>query len=220
MNNRTRMLLGAFTAALVLASAIGTASANRLSISNKAFRVTWTPLTYGTSVGGGGTQVVCNVTMEGSFHYNTIVKVLRSLIGYITKASIGHPCSGAGEAWTHNGVEEAGLGAPFRNNLPWHVTYEGFEGRLPEIIGVRILFRPLLTISVFGVLCEYFNNSQAVIKLGRGGEATSLIPDATFAKLRTSGGFLCPRELFPTANSASSRITLLGSDTLITIRLI
>jgi hypothetical protein len=214
------MLLGALTAALVLASAVGTASANRLSISNKAFRVTWTPLTLSTAPNNGGTRIACNVTLEGSFHYNTIVKVLRSLIGYVTKAVVRHPCSGSGEAWTHNGVEEAGLGTPFRNNLPWHITYEGFEGRLPEITGVRLLLRALFTINVFSVLCEFFSNAQGVVKVERSGAATSLVPDATFAVAKTSGGFLCPTEGFFTANAENSRVTLLGNTTLITIRLI
>jgi hypothetical protein len=212
------MLLGALTAALVLASSITTASANRISISNTGFRITWTPLTMGSQAGGSGTTVACNLTLEGSFHYNTFVKVLRSLIGYITKAAFVHPCTG-GEFWTHNGVESNSLGT-FRNNLPWHLTYEGFEGRLPEITGVRILYRPLFTESILGVLCEYFNNAQAVIKLGRAGEATSILPDSTFPIAKTSGGFLCPSNLFWRSNAESSRVTVLNSATLITIRLI
>jgi hypothetical protein len=212
------MLLGALTAALVLASAISTASANRLSVSNTGFRVTWTPLTLGSQAGGSGTTLACNVTLEGSFHYNTIVKVLRSLIGYVTKAAVAHPCTG-GEAWTHNGVESNSLGT-FRNNLPWHVTYEGFQGPLPNITGVRLLLRPLFTINILGVLCEFFSNAQGVVNLGRSGEATSLTPDSNFAVGRTSGGFLCPTSGFFRANAESSRVTVLNSATLITIRLI
>jgi hypothetical protein len=218
MRTRTKMLLGALTAALVLASAISTASANRLSISNKEFRVTWTPLTFGTSAGGGGTQIICNVTLEGSFHYNTIVKVLRSLVGYVTKAVVAHPCSGSGEAWTNNGVESNSLGT-FPNSLPWHISYEGFEGRLPEITGVRLLLRPHFTVTVFGVLCLYGLNAQGVVKLGRGGEVTGLVPDPNFAVAKTSGSFLCPGSGFFTANAERSRATTQAGG-IITVRLI
>jgi hypothetical protein len=196
------MLLGALTAALVLASAISTASANRLSISSSTFRATWSPLTFGSNAGGGGTQVICNVTLEGSFHYRTIVKVARSLIGFVTKARVTRPCSGSGEAWAHNGIESNSLGT-FTSSLPWHVTYEGFEGRLPEITGVRLLLTPDFTIAVFGVLCVYHSNAQGVVKLGRSGEATSLVPDAFFAVGKTSGGFLCPGSGFFTATNST-----------------
>jgi hypothetical protein len=218
MHNRTRTLLAALTAALALAGAVNSASANRLSISSGDFRIIWSPLTFGSSSGGGGTQVVCNITLEGSFHYRTIVKVLRSLIGYVTKARFAHPCSGSGEFWTRNGVEANALGT-FSNTLPWHLTYEGFQGRLPEISAVRLLFRPDWVMAVFGVLCGYNSNFQGVVSLGRSGEATSLVPDALFPMGKTSGGFLCPGSLFYTANAASSRVTT-QTGAVITIRLI
>jgi hypothetical protein len=219
MHTRTKMLVGALTAALVLASAISTASANRISTSNNRFRIVWTPLTLGSSPGGGGTQFSCNVTLEGSFHYNPIVKVVRSLVGYVTKAAVTHPCSGSGEIWTRNGVESNSLGT-FPNTLPWHVTYEGFEGRLPEITGFRQLLRSDFVINVAGVLCGYNSNIQGVVKVGRGGETTAVIPDATFAVAKTSGGFLCPSSGFFTSNAENSRLTGLETAAPITVRLI
>jgi hypothetical protein len=221
MRTHTRMLLGALTAAIVLATAIGTASANRLSISNRNFRATWRPLTFSTGAEAEGITIACNVTLEGSFHYNTVKKVIGALLGFVTKAAIGHPCSGSGEAWVHNGVEEAGLGRPFSNNLPWHITYEGFEGRLPEIAGIRRLLFVLFTLRApVAGLCGYTGNSEGVVKLGRGGVATSTIPDPNVGIPKSSGGIFCPSRGFFRASPESSAITLLGNTQTITVTLI
>lgn len=69
--------------------------------------------------------------MEGTFHYRTIVKVERSLIGYVTRAIFGRPCTGFGEMWEYNGTE--GSLTSNVNSLPWHFTYDGFNGTLPNI---------------------------------------------------------------------------------------
>jgi hypothetical protein len=214
------MLLGALTAAIVLATAIGTASAQRLSISNRNFRATWSPLTFSSAAAGGGTTLACNVTIEGSFHYNTIAKRIGALLGYVTKVTVQHPCTG-GEAWAHNGIEEPGLGSRLSNNLPWHVTYEGFEGRLPEITAIRLLLFTLFTVRVpIAGLCGYTGNAEGVVRLGRGGVAESIIPDSSFAIPRSSGGIFCPANGFFSASAEASRITLLGNTQTITIRLI
>jgi hypothetical protein len=215
MHTHTRMLLGPLTATIVLATAIGTASANRISITNKTFRQIWRPLTFGD----GGINIACDVTLEGSFHYNTLLKVARSLVGYITKAAVAHPCAGSGEVWADNGVEEGGLG-PFANSLPWHVTYEGFEGRLPLIEGFRQLLRPRFTLNTAGVLCKYEGNIQGVVKLTRTQVGQGIVPDEAVTLPKISGGFLCPASGRFTALLANSTLTQLGSAILITIRLI
>jgi hypothetical protein len=221
MRTHTRMLLGALTAAIVLATAIGTASANRLSISNRNFRQVWSPLSFTTEREGEGVRIACNVTLEGSFHYNTIAKRLGALLGYVTKATVGHPCSGAGEAWANNGIEESRLGSAIPNSLPWHITYEGFEGRLPEISGVRLLLVPRFTLRApIANLCGYEGNAEGVVKLGRGGVATSIIPDPNVRVPKISGGIFCPASGFFTANAEASVITLLGNTQQITITLI
>jgi hypothetical protein len=211
------MLLGALTAAIVLASAIGTASANRISLTDNTFRQIWRPLSFA----GGGLNIACNVTLEGSFHYNTFVKALRSLVGYVTRAAVEHTtgCAGSGEAWADNGVENAGLG-PIANTLPWHITYEGFEGTLPIIEGIRLLLRPRFTLVTAGVLCRYEGNAQGVVKLTRTQVLQGIVPDENVAIPKASGGFLCPTSGRFSAPLASSTLTALGSATLITIRLI
>jgi hypothetical protein len=220
MCRHTRLLLGALTAAMVLATAIGTASAQRLSISNRNFRVTWRPISFASGAEGEGVTVSCNVTLEGSFHYNTIAKRIGALLGYVTKAAVGHPCTG-GEAWAHNGSEEGGLGRPFSNNLPWHLTYEGFEGRLPEISGLRFLIFTLFTVRApIAGLCGYTGNSEGVVQIGRGGVVASLLPDSNVGIPKSSGGIFCPSRGFFSANTTNSTVTLLGNTQTITVRLI
>jgi hypothetical protein len=215
MRTHTRMLLAALIAAIVLASAIGTASANRISLTDNTFRQIWRPLSFT----GGSVVIACTITLEGSFHYNTLIKVARSLVGYVTKAAVAHPCEGSGEVFADNGVENAG-GGVLANSLPWHITYEGFEGRLPLIEGFRQLLRPRLTLVTAGVLCKYEGNMQGVVKLTRTQVLQGIVPDANVSLPKISGGFLCPGSGSFAAPVANSTLTALGSSTLITIRLI
>lgn len=137
MHTRSRLLLGSLVVAVALGAMIATAPANRLSITERAFRITWAPMEIGLQpepaiVREGITiKDSCNVTMEGSFHSGTIVKVAGALIGYVTRASVdGSSC-----------VEQNGGGGRFRfltETLPWHIRYAGFTGTLPNIAIVRI----------------------------------------------------------------------------------
>lgn len=118
---RSKLLLAGLTAALVLSVAVTSASANRLSVDNKTFRVTWAPLSLVAEA--LSEPINCSVTFEGSFHSNTIVKSEGLLIGHVYRASLG-PCNGGGSATIN---QEA---------LPWHIRYRGFTGTLPNITGV------------------------------------------------------------------------------------
>ncbi len=117
MRKGSKLLFAGLMAALLLSMAVGSASANRLSINELSYRVTWSPLRFIAA----GRTVSCNVTIEGSFHSGTIRKVERALIGHITRASVA-TCTG-GSATVLNAT------------LPWHVQYGGFIGRLPIIEG-------------------------------------------------------------------------------------
>jgi hypothetical protein len=68
------------------------------------------------------------VTLEGTFAGRTIPKVTYTLMGRITEARVGTraECTG-GEATV------------LRETLPWHIRYNGFEGRLPNITNIRTL---------------------------------------------------------------------------------
>jgi hypothetical protein len=95
-----RGALATAAATLLLATAITTASARNLSISEQSFRVTFSSLELVTEL----VTIRCRVTLEGSFHTRTIAKVPGSLVGAISRATVAHPCTN-GEAWADNGTE-------------------------------------------------------------------------------------------------------------------
>jgi hypothetical protein len=111
--------------AILLLTAIGTASARNLRTSQQSLTIRWASLIFESSTGA---TVSCPVTLEGSFHRATLAKVMASLVGYITGARAGAPAS-------CNGGEMTFL----TGTLPWHLTYEGFTGALPTIRTVRLL---------------------------------------------------------------------------------
>jgi hypothetical protein len=118
---RSKLILAGLAAALVMAFATNSASARNISISHsQLFNITWSQLRFRTAF----TEVECNVTLEGSFHYTTFRKVRESLIGYITRA-IAREC-------------ERGSATVLTTNLPWHIRYQGFQGTLPNINAIRI----------------------------------------------------------------------------------
>jgi hypothetical protein len=125
----TRKLLLAAPAALLvvltLALAVGAAQANRLRLSATSFSMRWRELYFAKGVGSEeGSVARCPLTLSGSFHSTTLSKVSGSLVGYVTSADMA-TCS-------------QGSATLLRANLPWHVTYTGFLGTLPNITGVRV----------------------------------------------------------------------------------
>jgi len=180
---RTSIKLGvtALMAAMLLASALSTASARNLEITSATnFRTTWSRLEFQSSL----VTVRCQVTLEGSFHSRTIPKIARLLIGSITRINVKEEsCSG-------------GTARPDRPP-PWHLTYEGFTGRLPNIEKIRLLMQRFqFAIIAFGVTCRYGTSTDNVTGdavLNAGGEVTNIVPTATrnIANLLEGGG-LCP----------------------------
>jgi hypothetical protein len=124
MHRYTKLLLTSLAATVVLGLTVGSASARTLSVNSGNFRVTWASLNL-SNTAGLGSVVRCPVTLEGSFHSRSIVKVARALIGYVTVARNG-TCTG-GTATIHN------------ESLPWHLTYESFAGTLPNITEITLL---------------------------------------------------------------------------------
>jgi hypothetical protein len=202
MPTRTKLAFAGLAATFLMAFAVNTATANRLSVSNREFRVTWTELTF---FGEGGSPTVrCPVTLEGSFHERTIAKVLGLLVGYVTRA-----ISGRGAACTGGGA------TVLTNTLPWHVTYEGFRGTLPRIAQVRLLFRRVaFSVEVLGTTGLYKENGteQAAgeINVEAGGNATTLTVDNTIRLPLFEGGLFWPSK---GGFEGSGEVTLLGSST-------
>jgi hypothetical protein len=214
MRLSTRLGLTALVAALLLAAAIGTASARNLSVSNQSFRVTWSRLDF---EGRLGIPTQCQVTLEGSFHSRTIAKVLRALIGAITRAAVKtESCTG---------------GRATISGTPWHVTYQGFTGTLPNITAIVIALERYRFIierpAELSPTCSYGNSTdstQGSVALNTSGEATTLTPVAgrnvaTLIEARNEEFFgRCPSagEL----SGASTSLTLLGTTTRIRVTLI
>jgi hypothetical protein len=125
---RTSAKLGLTTliAALLLASAVSAASASNLSIEPQNIRTTWSSLEFVSPI----VTVRCPVTLEGSFHSRTMPKVMRLLIGAVTRVTIKRDSCREGEASI--------------TGLPWHITYEGFAGTLPRITAIRLLLSRFL----------------------------------------------------------------------------
>lgn len=120
MGTRTKLVLAGLAAALAMAVAVGSASANWLSVSHgNLLRAEWSSLELGAV---GVVAVRCPVTLEGSFHSATFAKIMNKLAGYITRASVGMCATGHVTA--------------LAETLPWHIIYRGFRGTLPFITNV------------------------------------------------------------------------------------
>jgi hypothetical protein len=140
MMRKSKLLLVALTATALLGAMVSSASARNLSVDEQSFRITWTSLELVDPFFGIGVR--CPVTLEGSFHYRTIVKTLRSLIGLVTRAIVNNAGCAAGHATV------------LTETLPWHVTYEGFTGTLPNITSlITLLAEPAFRIEQSGINC-------------------------------------------------------------------
>jgi hypothetical protein len=220
MPKYSRRLAIGLAAALMLTFAVSAASARNISISNQNIRVVWSPLTFS---GGGGIEARCRVTLEGSFHYRTIVKVERSLVGLITRAIAGRPCE-RNVGWAYNGTEvNEVLGRTvFPNSLPWHLTYERFTGTLPNITSITLLLanaRFHVRINELFALCDYTTSAAngiaaGIATIGAGGVITGLRADES-RRIRSESPF-CPEGTF----SGVGVVTLLGTTNSIFVRLI
>jgi hypothetical protein len=116
MRTRSKLILTGLAATLLMAFAVNTATASRLSVSNgNLFRAYWPSLRFGAF---GITAADCTVTLDGSFHSATFAKVNRALVGHITLASVGRCVTGSATVLT--------------DRLPWHLQYGGFLGSLPQ----------------------------------------------------------------------------------------
>jgi hypothetical protein len=213
ITRHTRILLTTLTATIILATNITTATAQRLSNSNQQMRVVWGSLELSNTI---TTNVVrCALTIEGSFHSRTIVKVRELLIGYITRAAVqNNQCTG-------------GRATVLQEKLPWHLTYQSFRGTLPRIEEILLnLIRAGFLIEIPGV-----NNCSAVTSLAnpvRGitnlntttGQVTGLRLDErpTIPLTNAPGGFACG--LGTGRFAGTGTMTLLGTNCLIFITLI
>jgi len=222
MHATLKSAIAVLTATVVLAALVSGASARNLSVTNQSIRATWRSLEFTSAF---GISIRCPLTIEGSLHSRTIVKVERTLIGYITAArSKAESCSG-GRGWVYNGVERLeGIALP--NSLPWHLTYERFTGTLPNITSISFLLRNMRVRfqDPFGVLCIYTTGSRgnATFTTTRN-LATGVIDNAVMSGSITpdaGSGESCPNPFRFSSRAEDGVVTLLGATTKITVTLI
>jgi hypothetical protein len=213
MQRHIRLLLTGLAATAMLAAAVGTASAQRLSISNQQIRVVWRSLELANSI---TTDVVrCAVTLEGSFHSRAFVKVREFLIGYVTRANVqNNQCTG-------------GRATILIETLPWHVTYQSIRAPLPRIPEILLnLIRVGFDIEIPGV-----NNCKAITSLTSPARVKALLSTTTgqvtglraeeTARIPLSngpGGFVCG--LGNGSFAGTGAVNVLGTNCLIFITLI
>jgi hypothetical protein len=213
MRPRTKAALSALLATAALAALVSAADARRIELSNQRIRAVWEANTPFVAV-LEAIRVRCPVTIEGSFHSKTLSKVSGQLIGYITSAILKRPCFN-GEAWIQNGTETLPNGTR-PTSLPWHIRYDSFTGRLPEIsrIQVQILYMGILGTTGFSAcLYQTLEVAPAIFKLEIvGGVITGLIAEP-FTEIPVSvvlGLSFCPEVKF---EGGFASVTLQGSTT-------
>jgi hypothetical protein len=161
----------ALLGAMLLLGVLATGGAARI-LSGSETRITTT--FPAVQFGGGFGTVRCSVTAAGAFHERTIAKVLETLSGLVTSASIGGCATGGATV--------------LRETLPWHARYSGFSGTLPNItsiiakmIGLRFQVRE----PVFGITCLATSSaaSPATVSMSReaGGRITSSVMGGTIS---------------------------------------
>lgn len=216
MRKSIKLLGMALVSALILASAVTAASARNLEVSNQNFRIVYSPLSFEAAA-----TINCSVTLEGTFHYRTIVKSIGALIGYVTRAIVRRPCEGLGEAWAY--TEREGELTNNVTSLPWHVTYEGFEGTLPDIRTIRLLLRgaKFAIQGIFGICLSIYGPNRNIEAIATRSVATGAITEVNPDNSRTytpesNPGGECGAGRF----RGRGTTTVLGSSTSITVRLI
>jgi len=210
MHRYTKLLLASITATAMLAIAVSSATANRLSITNQNFRTTWTSLQLKNNT--GAETVLCPVTIEGSFHSATIVKTRELLVGYVTRASVNNSTCRGGTATIRN------------ETLPWHIRFHGYSGRLPNITLLIFLLNGVgFRVHPNGSLecnARTETNHPAIGRIrvnGTTGQVEELVPDGN-VRIPLEEGFCAFGE--GSFEGPSTPITLLGTTTRITVRLI
>jgi len=192
----------ALAAAMLMAFAVGSASARTLSISNQQIRSTFRSMEFG--VEGLGTDR-CDVTLEGSLHSRTIVKAVGTLLGYITRVTTAN-CT----------LTTAILG------VPWHVRYVSFSGTLPNItlLTVRVS-RVSFSAASFGFVCLGEPEVEGNFNREAGGRLTDVRMTAIPAMpVRSGGGFGCPSSTGSFRAPEAGTVTQLGNSNDISVTLI
>ena len=199
MRRRSALCKAPAVAALALSVVVSVASANRIQFTSQGIRGVWREAEF---IGNEtiAFNVRCQVTMEGSMHAATIAKVQGSLIGYITRASVG-TCEG-------------GRVIVLSRTLPWHIRYDTFFGALPAFSAIRtkVYGEAWLIEPSPGLSCLYVASdespSPATASIGAEGEIREIHFEREVQLPEAVGSMLCPRGI---SQGSSGSPTRLGS---------
>jgi hypothetical protein len=205
MRSRRRLQLAGSAAALLLLLGVASASASKLSLSERSFRVVWSPMSIG--IFPREATMRCPVTLEGSFHSATFAKVAGGAIGQVTRATSG-ACTG-------------GALTILAATLPWTIAYRGFSGALPRITTVEFGEVGLSwQVNIGMSLCLFRSTAeQPAIEIARreaGGAIAGMAMDET--TLVPPTGFGCEEESL--GYSGTGTVTRPGSAGSISVSLI
>jgi hypothetical protein len=199
------MLLLAVAGAIVcLGTLVSTATARSFQTSSQTWRVTYRAFEIRTT--SELEAVRCPLTLEGSFHLRTIVKSAGSLIGYVTRATVG--------------VCESGAAATvLQSTLPWHIQYSSFIGVLARITSIRanVIDAGMRVREAF-VTCLFRSTTTEPLVW----TFNRLMPINEIASANFTGEISNTECFFPRSavNANSTSVTVLNSATRITLTLI
>jgi hypothetical protein len=198
-------------AALLVFAAATAASGNNLSINEREFELVWGSLTLTFNV---GTTVSCPTTLLGHDHNVSFVKSIGQLIGFIDHVQRGR-CTG-------------GTATPVESSLPWHETYEGFTGTLPNITSINILIAGMsaqITTLVLGlsITCQATTtgaeNLTVALNIAGGRVTSTTASSGTIDTVDVGGGTNCDSLGITMRISGNGAKTTLGGAA-ISVRLI
>jgi len=167
MRYRSKLTIAALSATVLLAIAVGGATASRLSVNERNFEFIWSEALGGTKTKltfTAGTRNIfeCRVTLLGRFTESTIKK---------------EPSTN--QATIHHGELEScanGTDTIKSETMPWNIRYRSFEGSLPTIRSVTFgLIKAAFRMRESGgTECEWMTelNHPAVLIAGNSSETS------------------------------------------------
>jgi len=200
-----KLLLVVVSVSALLGASVTTATARNWEFSKQQMRKFFREVRFEGVFGATS----CQLTLEGSVHSRTIPKVRETLIGYVTSAPVKE--------------ESCTNGRARGKNLPFHLTYEGFAGSLPNISSVFILLRGMRFEMIVSGICTVDYGLATDNVTGRanreaGSALTAIEPVAGRNILnRVSGTGFCPAS---GSLQGSGGVTILNGSTRVSVTLI
>ncbi len=189
MRTTERALLIALTSTLAIVAIAGTATGRSFRFDEPEFEWAWTAFT----IRYNAREVSCPLTLQGRFNATTIAKNIGRGIGIIREKVEAPEMCTRGSTLIVSGIPAL------------EVRYEGFEGTLPDITGIRVAIPGLsYTVREF-ITCEYIPPGERPLRARiavAGGRLTTITPESGTMFESTN-----PRVCLPATFSGAGTIT-------------